>query len=427
MNILILCLVIIVAVIFIGFKTKINIGLLALTAAYIFGAFYLAIKPTDIVNMWPIKVFLLLFSVTFFYGFAALNGTLEKLSQKTVYMSRNQPWAIPIVLFILAFVIAGVGAGDGATAMLIPIGLSIARVTNMNYLLATVSIVSGISMGGFTPISTVGITIRELAEQFGKHGPEAVSAYANRAWLQATLIFVIVFIAAYIIFKGYKLTAPVLEKPEPFDRKQKINLIIIICFVGILLIVPLLKIALPKVAFIKFLSGNIHLAFLAFTASVFATGFKLADEKKVFARVPWTAFITLCGMGTLIGIVSKSGAIEFLTKYLQSGNVSGGLVQIMLAIFAGIMSLFVSGFVVNATFFGVVPALAKGLSLYPGILYAAIAVGAMTTAVSPFSGSGGLVIACIDDEERRSKIFKALLVWPFINLVVYIVLMLVGA
>jgi di/tricarboxylate transporter len=425
MGILLVCLAIILAVIFIGYKTKINIGLLALSAAYIFGAFFLKIKPADIVNMWPIKVFLLLFSVTFFYGFAALNGTLEKFSLKVVYASRKAPWSIPIVIFLLATLLAGVGAGDGATAMLIPIAFSVAKVTNMNYLLATVSVVSGISMGGFTPISTVGIFIRELAEQVGKHGQEAVNAYANRAMLQAFSLFTLVFIAAYIIFKGYKMTLPVMEKPAPFDRKQKVNLVIIACFVGILVIVPVLKDLFPKSAAIKLINGNLHLAFLAFTASVAATLFKLADEKKVFARVPWTAFVTLCGMGTLIGVISKSGAIEYL-KAVMSGGISGSLVQVLLAICAGIMSLFVSGFVVNTTFFALIPALAVGLALNPGALYAAVAVGGMSTAVSPFSGSGGMVIACIDDEERRTKIFNALLVWPFINLVFYLVLILLG-
>jgi di/tricarboxylate transporter len=101
-------------------------------------------------------------------------------------------------------------------------------------------------------------------------------------------------------------------------------------------------------------------------------------------------------------------------------------VQVLLAVFAGVMSLFVSGFVVNTTFFALVPGLATGLSYYPGLFFSAVAVGAIATSVSPFSGSGGLVIACIDEENQRSRIFNSLLIWPFVNLLIYIGIILAG-
>ena len=73
----------------------------------------------------------MLFSVTLFYGYPALNGTLEKLSMKVVYASKKMPWSIAIVLFIIAIVLSGIGAGDGVTVMLIPIAISIAKISGM--------------------------------------------------------------------------------------------------------------------------------------------------------------------------------------------------------------------------------------------------------------------------------------------------------
>ena len=158
-----ICAAAIIMVILLGYFTKTNIGLWAIAASYILGVFLLGIKPRDIITLWPIKIFMMLFSVTFFYGYSALNGSLEKLSLKIVYASRKKPWLIAISLFGIAILISGIGAGDGATVMLIPIAISIAKITRMNYLLASVSVVSGISIGGFSPISTIGIFIRELA------------------------------------------------------------------------------------------------------------------------------------------------------------------------------------------------------------------------------------------------------------------------
>lgn len=422
----IICLIAIILVILLGYITKTNIGLWAIAAAYLLGAFVLEIKPSDIVEMWPIKIFLMLFSVTFFYGYAVLNGSLEKLSLKVVYASRKAPWSIAVVLFIIAIVISGIGAGDGATVMLIPIAISIAKITRMNYFLAAASVVSGISIGGFSPISTIGIFLRELADHVGNYGPEAVNAYGNMAMLQSFKLFSLVFILSYIIFKGYKVKTPVLEKPEPYNGKQITTLIVIGFFVGVLLVTPLLKTLFPTISLFFKLSANIYLTFVAFIASIIAGLLKLGNEKEVFARVPWHALTTICGMGMLIAVIGKSGAIEMMSDYLSNGDLSGAWVQVLLGVFSGIMSLFVSGFVVSTTFFALVPGLATGLVLYPGLLFSAISVGSIATSVSPFSGSGGLVVASIDNEEERNKIFNALLIWPFVNIGIYVVLIVLG-
>jgi di/tricarboxylate transporter len=421
-----ICITAIISVILLGYFTKSNIGLWAIAASYILGVFVLDIKPRDIVSLWPIKIFMMLFSVTFFYGYSVLNGSLEKLSLKIVYASRKIPWLIPITLFLIAILISGIGAGDGATVMLIPIAISIAKITRMHYLLASVSVVSGISIGGFSPISTIGIFIRELADQVGGYGPDAVNAYGNLAMFQSVLVFSTVFILSYFIFKGYSVKPPALEKPEPYSPEQLKTLIVIGIFVFALLAPPLLKVLFPHTTFFGRLNDNIYLTFIAFMASILCRLLNLGDEKKVFARVPWHALTIICGMGMLIAVAGKAGIIEIMSGYLSDSSLSGRLVQVLLSVFAGVMSLFVSGFVVNTTFFALVPGLATGLSVYPGLFFAAIAVGSIATSVSPFSGSGGLVVACIDDENQRIRIFNSLLIWPFINIVIYISIILMG-
>ncbi|MBN2419380.1 MAG: hypothetical protein JXL81_08350 [Deltaproteobacteria bacterium] len=421
-----ICMAAIISVILLGYFTKSNIGLWAIAASYILGVFVLDLNPRDIVSLWPIKIFLMLFSVTFFYGYSVLNGSLEKLALKIVYASRKFPWLIAVTLFFIAIFVSGIGAGDGATVMLIPIAISIAKITRMHYLLASVSVVSGISIGGFSPISTIGIFIRELADQVGGYGPDAANAYGNLAMLQAALLFSIIFILSYLFLKGYRVKPPVLEKPEPYSPEQIKTLIVIGIFVFALLAPPLLKVLFPQITFFSRLNDKIYLTFIAFMASILCRLLNLGDEKKVFTRVPWHALTTICGMGMLIAVAGKTGIIEIMSGYLSDSSLSERLVQVLLSVFAGVMSLFVSGFVVNTTFFALVPGLATGLSVSPGLFFSAIAVGSIATSVSPFSGSGGLVVACIDDEKQRSRIFNSLLIWPFINLLIYIGIILTG-
>ena len=85
MNMAIVMLIVIVLAIAIGFKTNINIGVLAMVFSYIVGCYVMGLKASAIVAMWPIKIFFILVSVSFFYNFATLNGSLDKLALNILY------------------------------------------------------------------------------------------------------------------------------------------------------------------------------------------------------------------------------------------------------------------------------------------------------------------------------------------------------
>ncbi len=94
-----------------GFLTKVNTGYYAITLAFINGFFIYGFAVKKIAAMWPVYLFLMLFIVTLFYGFAIANGTLVKLAEKLIYKSRNCPAALPFVLFFICLFFAGTGAG----------------------------------------------------------------------------------------------------------------------------------------------------------------------------------------------------------------------------------------------------------------------------------------------------------------------------
>ena len=53
----------IVVAVALGYKTKINIGLFAIAFAYLIGAFGMGLSPSEIIAMWPLKIFFVIFSV----------------------------------------------------------------------------------------------------------------------------------------------------------------------------------------------------------------------------------------------------------------------------------------------------------------------------------------------------------------------------
>jgi di/tricarboxylate transporter len=421
MTILLVCSFIVVAVIIFGTVTRTNIGLWAIFAAYVLGSFVLGINPPLILNMWPTKLFLMLFAVTFFYSFAILNGSLEKLALHAVYACRSIPWAIPITLYLLGFILSGIGAGDGAVVLLIPAAMSIAKITGMNYFLAATSTICGISYAGATPISTIGIFIRGLMEHAG-YSPEAADTYANKAFFHGFIVFTLVFILSYIIFRGYKVKADGIARPEPFEGKQKITLGIIILYICVMVLVPLLHLVFPEKPVVDLFAKNLNIALISFFFALVSILLKVGDEKKAFLRVPWNALVTLCGMCMLISTVAESGTVKAISDYLSS-NVSDIFSPVLFGLFSGIMSFFVSGFVVNTTFFPLVPGVAAG-GIDPGLLFSAIAVGAMGTAVSPFSSMGAMAVSLVDDDEKRPAFFIGMILWAGINIAVYSILLL---
>ena len=62
-----------------GYKTKINTGFFCIAFAYLIGCFALGMKTKELIACWPTSTMFVILSVSLFYNFAAINGTLEKM------------------------------------------------------------------------------------------------------------------------------------------------------------------------------------------------------------------------------------------------------------------------------------------------------------------------------------------------------------
>lgn len=61
-----------------GYKTQINTGFFCMAFAYLLGCFGLGMSTKELVACWPTSTMFVILSVSLFYNFAAVNGTLEK-------------------------------------------------------------------------------------------------------------------------------------------------------------------------------------------------------------------------------------------------------------------------------------------------------------------------------------------------------------
>lgn len=392
-----------------GYKTKINIGFFTIAFAYLIGCFGMGLKPSEVIELWPVKIFFIILSVTLFYNFALANGALEKLASHLLYKCRKFPQFLPLAIFFAATIIAGLGAGFYTVlAFMAPVTLLLCKKTNMNMIIGGMAANYGALAGANFMTSQSGIIFRSLMENTGISSQTAFS-YSSGVFV-LTLIIPIAVLGIYTLWNR-KSNSIVIEdqKPEPFDKKQKQSIFLIILMMSIVLVFPILHLVFPDVKTISFLNSKIDIAFLAITFSLISLLMKLADEKKVIALVPWGTLIMICGVGMLIALGVKLGIITTLSEWLAN-NVPVWVIPVLLCLISAIMSVFSSTLgVVAPTLFPIVPALALTSGLNPLVLFICIVVGAQSTAISPFSSGGSLIMASAPADIDKTKFFNQLL------------------
>lgn len=425
MNISILIIVAIVMAIALGFIFKINIGLFSILFAYLIGTLGIGLTVKEVTGTFSLTLFFTIFAITFFYGFAIKNGTLELIAKKSVYASRNTPYLIPFVCYGLCLVMSGIGPGPYAVyAFLSPLVIAVANEIKMHKIIAAVAIVGGGVAGAFTSFGMGGGIARGLIEAAGytTEAAQYTSVVLRNSFIGETILFTIV----YIVFKGYKCRPSTMEKPEEFDNKQKTTMKLILLTLMLTVLPTFLSSIFSGSDTLKLIAKVADVSYICIFGTILAIFLKVGKEKEAFSVIPWNTIILLCGMGMLVSIAVKAGTIDILANAIST-NVTAITAPLVITILAGAMSFFSSTMgVVMPTLYPIVPILASSTGLSPAVFFSIITLAAAVTGVSPISSGGGLVLPAIRDEEEKNKTFKQLLVLPFASLAIIALLVLLG-
>lgn len=394
----------------IGYKTKINTGFFAIVFAYLIGCFAMGMKAKEVISGWPVSTMFVIFSVSLFYNFALVNGTLEKTARYLLYACRRFPGLLPFALYLASAGIAALGAGFFTVmAFMAPITILICKEAKMDQLTGAVAINCGALSGANFMTSGSGIIFRGLMDEAG-YGADSFSYTA--VIFVSSVIFSLLLIALFRfvpksnrnIGKGMTF-----EKPEAFTQKQKINLYLMISMILVVLIFPILHIILPNAQVISFINGKMDVGLVAVIFSVIALFFNLAPQKEVIAKVPWNTIIMICGVGMLINVAIKAGTIDMLAAWAGS-SLPAWIVPIAFSVIGAVMSFFSSTLgVVCPALYPLVPTLAETTGIAPMLLFTCIVIGAQSSAISPFSSGGSLVLGSCSTEEERNTMFPKLL------------------
>ena len=113
----VISLIVLAVVVAIGFIKKVNLGFLSLGVAYIPGMAG-GMTAKQITAGFDSSMFVTLVGVTFLFGMASNNGTLDLFSKKVVALVGKHTVLIPILMFALSAFISAIGPGHIAAGIL---------------------------------------------------------------------------------------------------------------------------------------------------------------------------------------------------------------------------------------------------------------------------------------------------------------------
>lgn len=406
-----LALIILLCALIFGIWRKINMGVVSIGVSLLL-AIIAGIPLKTIYQGFPIQLFITLLGTMLFFSILQVNNTLTTVSNYIVKKIGNQLFLLPIVMYILAFVLSAVGPG---AIPVLPISILIAVNLAKNLGLSPI-LMGGLatlgSVGGtLSPIALTGIIVEGLLSELGLPGMQA------ELFTMGAIVNFMFAVILYLFYKGYSI------KPNSninysekilFTREQ---------------IFSLLLLALLIIIVIGF---KLDVGLVAFALSIILLTYSSKLEGQAIKGIPWSVIIMVCGVNVLMMLAKKLGAVTLLANIL-AGFMNESTAPAIMALTGGIMSQFSSanGVVIPTlvpTTVDIANFIGGTTSVYE--LTFAIIVAAVLT-FSPLSTAGSLIMAAYSQgedvtESDTNKVFLHLFIWTFVMLIIFAILCSLG-
>jgi len=405
--------VIILALVFVaGTLRPVNIGVFALIATFILGVTLGGEDADSVLAGFPADIFVLLIGVTYLFGLAATNGTLEWLVDKATRMFGDRPALVPWLIFAFSAIPTLAGAlGPAGVGMMAPLCLRLGERYGLSRRMSALMTMHGSCAGNFSPLNGLAIIAQSAASNNGIEVSSMALFLGNLAYNIALGVFI------YFAFGGVKLLKAARAQKvaasvnngsaqEPANsaftdligrpaKKIRVDQVFTIIAIVIVAIVAL--------------GFSVDLGFTSLIAaallhSIFPNYFKGADKKIV-----WSVILLIGGIMTLVAAMERYGTIE----WAGSGIASIGsplLVAFLLCFVAALTSAFGSSAGLIGTLIPLaVPFIATG-DINATWIVVALCISATVVDAMPFSSVGALTLSTAPEDERP-KLMRFQLGW----------------
>lgn len=412
MTISVISLVVLAAVVAVGFIKKVNLGFFAMGAAFVLGLAG-GMSASEIADGFNSSMFVTLVGVTFLFGMASNNGTLDLFSKKVVALVGRHTVFIPILMFVLSAFISAIGPGHIAAGVLMTtFAMYLAFEMKINPMATALYAKLGANAGCASILSMTGILAKSLSEPMGYSG------FSLHLFLTTLLSGFVFTLVVYMGYKGYKVKAdnPMkLSEIPKFNRDQLLTIaaiiVMVVCCIGF----------------------KLDTGLFAFAAAGVLVLLGAVDEKKAIKTIPWGTLILICGMGVLVNVIHTLGGITLISDFLTS-FMSEGTATPILAATSGILSWVSSTTgVVMPTMYPIAASVCEtfGSGVSYVELISAITATSFAAAISPLSTGGAIIMSSYSAAretitEEMNRMFRTLFLLSVGNVFINVVMAALG-
>ena len=383
--------------------SRVNVGVVAIALAWLAGTLGAGLSTEAVLSGFPGSLFVTLLGVTLLFAVAEANGTLAALAARMVRLARGDARVLPWLLFAGAAVFSSLGPGSVPTvALFAPLAMAAGLRAGVSPFLIALMVCNGANAGNLSPVSAVGVVANGIMTKAGLGG------HAVKLWLANAIAHALVASVAYLILRPRDTRTgtdaadvAVATDSTTFTRAEWLTTVAIVAWVlGVLLL--------------KWPLGPSACATAALLIAV-----RVADEKVVFTRIPWSAVIMVCGVSVLVALLEKTGGMplfaSLLAKLATPDTLNGAI-----AFVTGAISTWssTSGVVLPAFLPTATALVAQTGGGDPLAVSLSIVVGSHLVDVSPLSTLGALCIATLIEPVAQRALFRRLMTWGLAMIVV---------
>ncbi len=423
----VLSLVLLVCMFVIATVLPINMGTLGFTAAFLFGTLVLDLDVDGVLALFPTGLFLTLAGLTFLFGIAQLNGTVDLLVRGAIRLVGGRLAAIPWIMFAVTALLVGIGALF-AVAIVAPIALRFAFRHRIDPLLMGMMVVHGALGGAFTPTSVYGSFVNGLVGDSGLQSSPVTLTVAPLLFNAA------IGLVIFVLFGGRQLLSARTSPSASRDREPVGGLARPGSGSGgavagssatardhgtdarpsegsaadleeseggsprvrpdqIATLVGLLAFAVCTVVF------DLDVGFVSIIIGVVLSLISPNRSKGAVDKIAWSTVLLIVGVLTYVGVLEEAGTID----YISDGIAGLGMplvAALLICYLGGVASAFASSVAILGVMIPLaIPFLQEGEIGAVGFI-AALAIASTVVDVSPFSTNGALVLANAQDVDR---------------------------
>lgn len=375
--------------------TTLNIGLLSITFAFLVGVLWGGMKIADLLKGFPVSLLILLVGVSYLFSLAEANGTLEKLARYFIRGVRGRAAFLPIVYFVIAFILSSIGPGCiPVTALLAPPALLAASEIGISPFLMSLMVIYGGIAGTLSPIAATGVVANGIIAKFG------LPYMGDKIYLSITIVSSVIAAIAFLLFGGLRLLREKKRLSASQMSVEKFTPIQILTVVGMGFLV---------VAVI-FLNSDVGLT--ALLIGVILSALDRGTESKAIKSMPWGTILLVTGVTVLIELMGKLGGTDLLASGI-AGISTPSTIALTLSFAGALISVYASTVgVVYPTFLPLVPGvLAKLGGGNPVPLVLSIVISGSLVDASPLSTLGALALASAPEKVDKNRLYRNLMIW----------------